>query len=257
MTIDLAGFTRVVVGGQEIYLCTACGNRRMKKKQIPYHRILVSHQKNSKFHVEAVIALPETGGIIEHNQTPSPEIVDNSNPIEGGGDAEMSDRIENIDRVEHNFSIGNEAHAQLLQDALGRIAGMTREDVFNQPDNQNQGAGEETVGCDWMTWLFEQMDTEAAFDGDGPESDDVEPNETNDPKTANTADGNQWFPFKNKMIRLVLKSLCQLSLPAWSTIRRAQERIRSYLDINLQFSTSVWGTPCVSMGVRSIIQKVS
>jgi hypothetical protein len=66
-------------------------------KQIPYHRILLSHQKKSKVHVEAVIAFLETGGIIEHNQTPSPEIVDNSNPIEGGGDAEMSDLIENID----------------------------------------------------------------------------------------------------------------------------------------------------------------
>jgi hypothetical protein len=57
--------------------------------------------------------------------------------------------------------------------------------------------------------------------------------------------------------RAVLLSLCQLKLPAWSTIRRAQAQVRAKLDIELQIATSVWGTPCVSLGVKSIIKKVN
>ncbi|KAA1114227.1 hypothetical protein PGT21_001097 [Puccinia graminis f. sp. tritici] len=47
-------------------------------------------------------------------------------------------------------------------------------------------------------------------------------------------------------IRVILGFFCQIKIPAWSTIRRGQARIRKLLDMEVQMSQSVWGTPCAS-----------
>ncbi|POW15533.1 hypothetical protein PSTT_02151, partial [Puccinia striiformis] len=88
----------------------------------------------------------------------------------------------------------------------------------------------------------------------------------------------QWAPFKSKMdfvgcllvgwykrnlisrtlfdqIRLILNGLCQLKIPAWSTIHRSQKRIRDLLGLQIQMQESVWSTPGAALSSRRALQQ--
>ncbi|PLW26386.1 hypothetical protein PCASD_25972 [Puccinia coronata f. sp. avenae] len=87
----------------------------------------------------------------------------------------------------------------------------------------------------------------------------------------------RWFPFKNKMelvglllighthsmisraiynkVRAVML-ICDIQLPAWSTIRSAQARIKKFLKSEIITSQSPFGTPCFTISIKGILSQV-
>ncbi|KAH9440900.1 hypothetical protein Pst134EB_029552 [Puccinia striiformis f. sp. tritici] len=236
----------------------------MKKGQIKIHRRLPTHQSNV---AAKSLAVPVPTTFLESPELIAGHMAEGSSSV-ADVEMELLDFAPEPTNVQIPDQIQN---ADELQEALSQIAGMLREDFFDEPAETHECNNENPQGYDWMNWLFEEMDDHNI---------DPEPNENNveeDPRGAHTQDANLWFPFKNKMEllgclmigysrhitsratyeqnRMLLGSLCQMALPAWSTIRRAQQRILDLLDVHLDMSTSVWGTPCASLGVKNIIQK--
>ncbi|EHS63419.1 uncharacterized protein PGTG_21552 [Puccinia graminis f. sp. tritici CRL 75-36-700-3] len=265
----MEGFTRVP--NTHLFTCDTCGLRRMSEKRIRIHRSLESHQRKltqarSRNHrnrqtstIHATVTEPSTP---IQEEDPRSDGMDNHNR----DNEVMEDEMENPVDVANGNQEAQEVHARELRRALDLIRGMTSEDFFDLTE-ERAGVPEE---YDRMDWLYDEMDAEC-MDGPGEH-----PNDDDEDDEANSTNDNEWYPFKNKMelvgslligytrhilsrdvfdeIRVIFRILCQIKIPAWSTIRRAQERIRKHLEMEVQFSNSVWGTPCASVGIKKILK---
>ncbi|PLW18605.1 hypothetical protein PCANC_09217 [Puccinia coronata f. sp. avenae] len=266
---DHTGFDRTGSGSAAIYVCNACGSRSMKEKQIPVHRKLARHQNNVK---NARLPVPEQENNDElppiHNRVLNVGVSEvNDIEMDSGLNSTPEDYLHNVSEMENDIEEERQTNAAELREALDRIGEMTREDFF---DVSGTGITGTDGNIDWTELIYDGMQEEMQEDAH---------DEANcDKSHEGVSEGeNVWFPFKNKMelvgslligysrhiisravyehIQVTLRSLCDLSLPSWSTVCRAQARIRKFLDIDIQISSSIWGTPCVSLGVKNIIQK--
>ncbi|KAI9623290.1 hypothetical protein KEM48_009532 [Puccinia striiformis f. sp. tritici PST-130] len=87
----------------------------------------------------------------------------------------------------------------------------------------------------------------------------------------------RWFPFKNKMELVgslsighthslvsraiynrnrAIMTVCDIQLPAWSTVRSARKRIRTFLKSQIKTETSPFGTPCFSLSIEGILSRI-
>ncbi|KAH9469193.1 hypothetical protein Pst134EA_009722 [Puccinia striiformis f. sp. tritici] len=150
----------------------------MQEKHIPIHCQLLSHQKNLEKTWPSAPATREVDEII--GQSPVTE------------DPEVPDSIEDYEKVEQNFFRESKVHAKELKEALKSIAGMNQCDFFD-PIKEFAPSGQRIDHNDWINWLYEEVEysnvDHNAGAGDEEEADEVVEVEQ------------QWFPFKNKMVR--------------------------------------------------------
>ncbi|POW19213.1 hypothetical protein PSHT_04922 [Puccinia striiformis] len=145
---------------------------------------------------------------------------------------------------------------------------MHKHRLEEQEVNQNRPPNNQIPQINWRDYMeheLERIREDFALD----DLDNVEEEEE---------DLEQWAPFKSKMdfvgcllvgwykrnlisrtlfdqIRLILNGLCQLKIPAWSTIHRSQKRIRDLLGLQIQMQESVWSTPGAALSSRRALQQ--
>ncbi|PLW36749.1 hypothetical protein PCANC_14591 [Puccinia coronata f. sp. avenae] len=127
----------------------------------------------------------------------------------------------------------------------------------NVEAKENEGLDQGTDGRSWMEYEIERIRHDLSLDDPAEELDEMVEN------------NQDWFPFKSQIelvglllvgytqnvvsrtlynqIRLILNDLCQLKIPAWATVRRSQQRIRKYLEMDVTMKDSVLGMPCASL----------
>ncbi|PLW13527.1 hypothetical protein PCANC_18196 [Puccinia coronata f. sp. avenae] len=127
----------------------------------------------------------------------------------------------------------------------------------NVKAKENEGLDQGIDSRSWMEYEIERIRHDLSLDDPAEELDEMVKN------------NQDWFPFKSQMelvglflvgytrnvvsrtlynqIRSILNDLCQLKIPAWATVRRSQQRIRKYLEMDVTMKDSVLGMPCASL----------
>ncbi|KAI7938280.1 hypothetical protein MJO28_015200 [Puccinia striiformis f. sp. tritici] len=230
------------------FQCMACTSGQMNKRSKESHEKRAAHKENVKG-FESLCA--GTSGHSEPSRAILPE-----------QDVEMNDSVDPSVRP-NNFEI---PQSPCLEETIAAIHNFDRGDDHNSDDEH--GPHEEV---NWDNWLAYEMD-HAAEDISVDNADDEE----DDDSDHQSIDEGEWFPFKSKLeflgsvlvgytrrilsrsafdqIRAYL-TIGSLKIPAWSTIRRAQKRIRNYLNVQINVANSVWGVPCAALSLKDILQK--
>ncbi|PLW23419.1 hypothetical protein PCASD_14731 [Puccinia coronata f. sp. avenae] len=216
---DHTGFDRTGSGSAAIYVCNACGSRSMKEKQIPVHRKLARHQNNVK---NARLPVPEQENNDElppiHNRVLNVGVSEvNDIEMDSGLNSTPEDYLHNVSEMENDIEEERQTNAAELREALDRIGEMTREDFF---DVSGTGITGTDGNIDWTELIYDGMQEEMQEDAHDE---------------ATVTSPTKAFP-KGKI---------------------AQARIRKFLDIDIQISSSIWGTPCVSLGVKILYKRNS
>ncbi|KAI7937656.1 hypothetical protein MJO29_014971 [Puccinia striiformis f. sp. tritici] len=230
------------------FQCMACTSGQMNKRSKESHEKRAAHKENVKG-FESLCA--GTSGHSEPSRAILPE-----------QDVEMNDSVDPSVRP-NNFEI---PQSPCLEETIAAIHNFDRGDDHNSDDEH--GPHEEV---NWDNWLAYEMD-HAAEDISVDNADDEE----DDDSDHQSIDEGEWFPFKSKLeflgsvlvgytrrilsrsafdqIRAYL-TIGSLKIPAWSTIRRAQKRIRNYLNVQINVANSVWGVPCAALSLKDILRK--
>ncbi|KAI7965365.1 hypothetical protein MJO29_003463 [Puccinia striiformis f. sp. tritici] len=186
-------------------------------------------------------------------------VEDKKEPEESAPQQEVLDNETNEER--------NETHdVQKDLDAMDRVARLLVSDDKDDPNGDVEIEVEDLIDAH-LEEILRQEDVRL-FEGQTDEDENKNKNEI-DP-----VERSRWFPFKNKMELVgslsighthslvsraiynrnrAIMTVCDIQLPAWSTVRSARKRIRTFLKSQIKTETSPFGTPCFSLSIEGIL----
>ncbi|PLW39951.1 hypothetical protein PCASD_06814 [Puccinia coronata f. sp. avenae] len=246
------GFTQWNSNKGTSYTCNHCGPRLMQEKQ-------------KKQHLQSAVHKRQVQNQIDNDNTPfGPGHV----VIPAIPDSPHSPPPDDLVVESSNFTWANELHPEptLVSNNIAlAIDGMIGNTYFEMEFGE-EGKNVEYCGIDhnsWMEYEMERICEDLSLDNPADE-------------TLIESASNQWLPFKNKMdlvgsllvgytrnlvsrtlfnqMRSILNSLCQLQIPAWSTVCRSQQRIRDHLNMEIETQPSVWGMPCTTLSSKCALR---
>ncbi|POW04026.1 hypothetical protein PSTT_10725 [Puccinia striiformis] len=244
-------------------VCIPCGRKNMLKDKKRHARRAT--------HKQQVIKWLARG---RDQPVPGESLSDTRRPVnreEVNQEQQIHDKVDY--EADNEAAVNTTSPAANTEEEVRETLEELREHEENRCYQQAEWEREQAPDMSYESWIkYELERIREDEDLDNP-ADEVH----DDGEVDETRDAEEWFPFKNKMefvgsllvgytrncisrtlfdqIRSILNPICNLKIPAWSTIRRAQKRIREYLHMEPTMKPSVLGTPCATLSTISALQK--
>ncbi|KAI9602047.1 hypothetical protein KEM48_000993 [Puccinia striiformis f. sp. tritici PST-130] len=245
------------------FVCIPCGRKNMLKDKKRHARRAT--------HKQQVIKWLARG---RDQPVPGESLSDTRRPVnreEVNQEQQIHDKVDY--EADNEAAVNTTSPAANTEEEVRETLEELREHEENRCYQQAEWEREQAPDMSYESWIkYELERIREDEDLDNP-ADEVH----DDGEVDETRDAEEWFPFKNKMefvgsllvgytrncisrtlfdqIRSILNPICNLKIPAWSTIRRAQKRIREYLHMEPTMKPSVLGTPCATLSTISALQK--
>ncbi|POW11280.1 hypothetical protein PSHT_08505 [Puccinia striiformis] len=257
--MDIDGFIQHQTNKGEFFECTACGPKLMRQKQTVRHKQSVQHKKkvdDKEIENDLSLGLEEVeSSLLVRSEEPNLDVVDFE--------------------FEQSYSPRSPNSPNAITDSLNKqfeVEEAIR--LQNAEDNPDIPLNNQIPEFNWHEYVEYELERIL----EDSTLDDLLDEEVEEEETIPTEeDHKQWAPFRSKMdfvgcllvgytrnllsrtlfdqIRLILNELCHLKIPAWSSIRWSQKRIRDLLGLEVKMQESVWGMPCAVLSSRHALQQ--
>ncbi|KAI7963550.1 hypothetical protein MJO29_003977 [Puccinia striiformis f. sp. tritici] len=257
--MDIDGFIQHQTNKGKFFECTACGPKLMRRKQTVRHKQSVQHKKkvdDKEIENDLSLGLEEVeSSLLVRSEEPNLDVVDFE--------------------FEQSYSPRSPNSPNAITDSLNKqfeVEEAIR--LQNAEDNPDIPLNNQIPEFNWHEYVEYELERIL----EDSTLDDLLDEEVEEEETIPTEeDHKQWAPFRSKMdfvgcllvgytrnllsrtlfdqIRLILTELCHLKIPAWSSIRWSQKRIRDLLGLEVKMQESVWGMPCAVLSSRHALQQ--
>ncbi|POV99178.1 hypothetical protein PSHT_13647 [Puccinia striiformis] len=252
LTLLILGFIQHQTNKGELFECTACGPKLIHKRSVQHKKKVAGKEIKN----DLSLGLEEVeSSLLVRSEEPNFDVVDFE------FEQSYSPRLPNSPNA-----IRDSLNKQFKVEEAIRLQ--------NTEDNPDIPLNNQIPEFNWHEYVEYELERIL----EDSTLDDLLDEEVEEEETIPTEeDHKQWAPFRSKMdfvgcllvgytrnllsrtlfdqIRLILNELCHLKIPAWSSIRRSQKRIRDLLGLEVKMQESVWGMPCAVLSSRHALQQ--